>query len=441
MNFRRSLIICFVLILCLSQAVVPALAGDNLSTERNEMKMILNVVSKELEKNFYDPNMKGLDWRGLTEQAKQKIDNAKSVSDMMRAIFVLVEKLGDSHTRFLPPNRNVYYSFGFNAKPVGDEVHVYEVKEKGAAEAAGIKLGDRIVGVNGFRADRAMYDMMMWDFKVIRNAPALELMVQTDEEAPRTVHLEAKKKVEAAVLDFSDFDKGDIWDLIRELDKQESWKYRPFKDGIGYVQIREFEYEGEDFFNGLIEKANAKKAIIIDLRSNGGGAEDTLKSFAGNFESDQIVMGDIKGRKKDEQLIIKPKRPHYEMPMYILIDSETGSAAEMFAKHFQLHKKAVVIGERSSGRVTRSIYYPEHIGTDRVIPFGVQVGMSRFVFPDGTELEKNGVIPDVPCVLTGKEMREERDVCMWKAVEIARAKLGLPPDSELREANKAEVMH
>jgi carboxyl-terminal processing protease len=126
--------------------------------------------------------------------------------------------------------------------------------------------------------------------------------------------------------------------------------------------------------------------------------------------------------------------------MFILVDSETGSAAEMFAKHFQLRKRAVVIGERSSGRVTRSMYYPEHIGTDRVIPFGVQIGMSRFVFPDGTELEKNGVVPDVSCTPTGKEMREDRDVCMWKAVELARAKLGLPPDPNLRESTKIEVM-
>lgn len=140
-------------------------------------------------------------------------------------------------------------------------------------------------------------------------------------------------------------------------------------------------------------------------------------------------------------MIIKPQRPHYDLPMYILIDSETGSAAEMFAKHFQLRKKAVVIGDRSSGRVTRSMYYAERIGTDRIIPFGVQIGMSRFVFPDGTELEKNGVIPDVPCSPTGKEMREERDVCLWKAIELARAKLGLQPDPDLREVNKNEMMH
>jgi len=82
------------------------------------MKMILNVVSKEVAKNFYDANMKGLEWRALTNQAKQKIENAQSVTDTMRAVFILVDKLRDSHTRYLPPDRNISYTFGFNAKPI-----------------------------------------------------------------------------------------------------------------------------------------------------------------------------------------------------------------------------------------------------------------------------------------------------------------------------------
>jgi len=170
------------------------------------------------------------------------------------------------------------------------------------------------------------------------------------------IHLEAKKKVEPVVLDFTG-QRGDLWDLIREWGAdQPLWHTQAFKDGIGYVQIRSFTHEGGDFFVGLIDKAETKRAVVLDLRSNGGGSEDTLKAFAGNFESDQVVMGDIKGRNQDEQLVMKPRRPHHDMPMYILIDSETGSAAEMFARHFQLRKKAVIVGDHSSGRVTRSIY-------------------------------------------------------------------------------------
>jgi hypothetical protein len=42
------------------------------------MKSILKVVSNDIQKNFYDPTLKGLDWKALTEQAQQRIENAKS---------------------------------------------------------------------------------------------------------------------------------------------------------------------------------------------------------------------------------------------------------------------------------------------------------------------------------------------------------------------------
>lgn len=70
------------------------------------------------------------------------------------------------------------------------------------------------------------------------------------------------------------------------------------------------------------------------------------------------------------------------------------------------------------------------------IPFGVYIGISRVIGPDGLELERTGVTPDIPCTPTGLEMREERDVCLWKAVELARQTLGLPEDKTAREVTK-----
>ena len=87
------------------------------------------------------------------------------------------------------------------------------------------------------------------------------------------------------------------------------------------------------------------------------------------------------------------------------------------------------------------MFFSEEIGTERVVPFGVQIGMGRVIFPDGTELEKHGVMPDVPCLPSGRDMREERDVCLLKAVAMAREKLGLPPDKDVPDAPKLEVSH
>jgi predicted metalloprotease with PDZ domain len=74
---------------------------------------------------------------------------------MITAIFVLVEKLQDSHTKFLPPGRVNRPLFGFSAQPYGDEIRISAVKKNGAAAEAGLQPGDRLMSVNGFRASAA----------------------------------------------------------------------------------------------------------------------------------------------------------------------------------------------------------------------------------------------------------------------------------------------
>jgi hypothetical protein len=76
--------------------------------------------------------------------------------------------------------------------------------------------------------------------------------------------------------------------------------------------------------------------------------------------------------------------------------------------------------------VTASRVHAESIGTDTVVPFGIQVAEGRVVFPDGLELEKRGVTPDYPCLPTEDDLRKESDPCHVKALLEARKALGLP---------------
>src|SRR3954463_8996687 len=164
--------------------VSTAFAGDPLSRERDMMKNVCRQVSSELQSKFYDPEMKGLDWKGLTQQAQDKIANAKSLGEMMTAVHQLVFKLDDSHTAFLPPGRNVRYKFGYGAKAFGDDFIVFALKKNGAAEKAGLKIGDRIVAVNKFNPTRRSYNDMMYYFRVIRNSNSEDLTIQRGDEAP-----------------------------------------------------------------------------------------------------------------------------------------------------------------------------------------------------------------------------------------------------------------
>jgi hypothetical protein len=102
--------------------------SDSLGDEKARAKQILKIVSKDIEKNYYDPNLKGLNWAELNSQAVEIIDNAKSVGQIYTTIFGLVDRLNDSHTMFLSPGRVSVPQFGFEAKAFGNEIYVTKIK-------------------------------------------------------------------------------------------------------------------------------------------------------------------------------------------------------------------------------------------------------------------------------------------------------------------------
>src|SRR5260370_39246927 len=117
----------------------PTDAGTS-NVERGRMEAILTLVSKDVQKNFYDPTLKGLDWSALTEQARQRIRSADHVGAMIGAISALLYQLRDSHTVFYPAGTNGSRAiYGFKAHPFADEVLVYELEKGGPAAKAGLQ--------------------------------------------------------------------------------------------------------------------------------------------------------------------------------------------------------------------------------------------------------------------------------------------------------------
>ncbi len=370
------------------------------------------------------------DWIGkeLLEQTRQKIDNAKNVPDMLAAIYVMVDRVKDSHTHFLPPSVNVRLKYGLEAKPIGDDVRIYRLKHNLPAEQAGLKVGDKIVSMNGHPAERYSFDDMLLYYRVLHPLLSWDLVIQTSNELPRNVHLVAKREDKPIVLDIDRL--SDFWDIILE-DQSESEEDRVyhtanFDGGIGYIQVREFP-SNSAFLDGLAEKVKESKAVIVDLRGCPGGAVDTLKSFAGHFVSEPTVLHRMVERKKTEDVVAKPKRPVFSGPLFILIDSRTGSAGEAFAGYFQSQKKGVVVGDSSLGRLMTSSYVSEEFGADKIVYYGVQISIAKVVLPNGDEIEGKGVKPDIACNPTGDDMREKHDVCLDATLVEAREALHLAP--------------
>lgn len=406
--------------------------SQSLSNERGRFRSILNIVSDHVEKNFYDPQFRGVNWKAAVEEARGKIDAAQNVSDMATAIFALTNKLQDSHTVFLPPERVEKPMFGFNAKAIGNEIYIYEITKKGAAERAGLKAGDKLISVNGYNAVRENFDLMMLYFHALRPAVALDIVYQRGPAPPASLRLQADMKRRAIIEDLTQ--EINLWALIREFDSAPNY-YGNYDGGVGYVKLADF-ITGDYGFHGLMKKIKDSKAVIVDMRGNPGGAVDSLKEFVGYFEQQPVVIGDIVTRKKREPMKAKPQKPNFAGPMFILVDSQTGSASEIFAKHFQSTGRAKLIGDKTAGHVTVARFFGESSGMDTVAFYGVQVAVGRAVFPDGSELEKNPVVPDVSCLPTDDELRQDRDRCFSLAMRMARKSLGLAEEMPKKEEAK-----
>ena len=104
----------------------------------------------------------------------------------------------------------------------------------------------------------------------------------------------------------------------------------------------------------------------------------------------------------------------------MLIDSGSGSSAELFARVVQIEKRGVVIGDRSAGAVMEALAYASGQGDlDLAILYGFVVTEADLLMKDGHSLEGTGVTPDELLLPTGQDLALGRDPVLARAAKLA----------------------
>src|SRR5271154_5233765 len=383
--------------------------------ERGRMEDIMDVVTKDIQKNFYDPNLKGVDWKAITEHARQRIRQADHIGDMLAAIASVPYQLNDSHTVFIPPGRSAKVEYGFKAEPFAKDILVYELKKEGPAVKAGLQLGDKIVSMDGFATKRENFFEMTRYFEFLNPSTELTLEVVRGSDPPQRIRIPAKVEQHRSSLTADYYNEH-----MRLIDAQEPvYKHQDYEGNIGYLKLRAFMLSTRDV-DAMLSKVRNSRAVIIDLRQNGGGALETLTALASSFTDQPYEMAKEVGREKTESLRVKPGTPRITAPVFVMVDSGSASASEMFARDMQIRKRAVVLGDNSSGRVNTARFFVETVGAYDLVGFGTEIAVSRVVMADGEELENHGVKPDEFCIPTAKDLHDEKDSCLDRALELAR---------------------
>jgi C-terminal processing protease CtpA/Prc len=396
--------------------------------QRQRVQQMLTSIRNEIKKKYYDPTYHGKDIDAHFAAAGQKIEAASSLAQGLAIIAQALLDLNDSHTYFVPPSRSTRVEYGWQMQMIGEDCFVTAVRPGTDAQAKGLKPGDRVVALEGRRPTRADLWKMEYVFYTLSPRPILRLQVASPGGEPHPVEIAARITQGKRILDLTGADGGsDIDSWIRDIEAQTHLReFRVIqKDGVALWSLPTFDFDPEQVDRLVDEATKGAKALVIDLRGNGGGYVATLERFAGRFFDREITIATRHGRKPMKAMVSRRKGKVVEIPLTVLIDSRSGSAAELFARVVQLEKRGTVVGDRSSGAVMQATYYDGEMGADRVILYGASITNANLLMSDGKSLELTGVIPDELLVPTAADIAAGRDPVLARAAAL----LGLSIDA------------
>jgi len=415
----------FIRFCCLSMLLAaPGWSQQPISSlERDRAQQMLQVVSNDVRKHYYDVHFHGLDWDAKVAEGKAKIEKTTSMNMALSHIAAVLDTLEDSHTFFLPPEHMDRFDYGWEYQMIGEHCLVTQVRPKSDAEAKGVKPGDEILTLNGYSPSRTNLWKMQYVFSVLRPQPALRLGLLDPAGNERRIEVAAKVRERNRVIDLTS--EQDFWDTVRQEENSTHLmraRIEEFGEALIVIKLPGFVFSAGQV-DDMIGKAKKHKALILDLRGNPGGYIETLKYLVGGVFDKDVKVADRVGRKETKPEVAKTS--HYEFPgkLVVLVDAKSASAAELFARVVQIEKRGIVLGDHSSGSVMEAVRYPERMGLDTMIFYGASVTEWDLVMTDGKSLEHTGVTPDEVVLPSAADLAAGRDPVLARAAELLGVEL------------------
>lgn len=264
------------------------------------------------------------------------------------------------------------------------------------ADKIGLKTGDVIFSVNGVAIDNKNY----YDcYK--------ELQGEIGKKVPVSYKRNGKNIEDTLIL--SDF-------IIQSV-------FTDKIDNYGYVEITTFNDKTVTQFK---EKVNALiddgvKGLIFNLADNGGGTLDSVIEIL-DFLLPKGVIVSVEYNDGIRRVIGKSDEKEIDLPMAVIINSSTASAAELFAASIRDYEKGAVIGEKSFGKGIMQKTYRLY---DRS---AIRFTVARYYSKCGVSYDKKGIEPDIKVTLTDEEklsyhfLSNSENPYVIKAVEYLNGK-------------------
>jgi len=318
------------------------------------------------------------------------------------AISGMVSSLKDPYTVYMPPQEakifkedvsGEFQGVGMEIGTRNGELTIIAPLEGTPAQRAGLRAGDKIIKIDDtYTADLTSDDAV----KLIRGEKGTKVVLTIFREG---------------------WTQSQDFEITREVIEVPSLKWTMKEGNIAYINLYQFSEVATGAFNKAAAEiiASSANSIILDLRGNPGGYLEVAQDIAGLFlERGQLVtIEDFGGSAENQEYRASGSAQLNSYPLIVLINQGSASASEILAGALRDNRGIKLIGTQSFGKGS--------VQTIKELEEGsLKVTVAKWLTPNGTLIDKEGLKPDVEIELTEKDIEAGKDPQLDKAIEIIK---------------------
>lgn len=366
-------------------------------------------VWKIVRERFFDPNFNGVDWNKAHDRYAPLLAAVASDAEFYTLLNRMVGELKVSHMQIVPPEAIKQLTAppvttGLTLRMVEDQLVVMRIVPGSSAEREGIRTGFVVQKLDGA------------DVKDLKSA--LRKLRGDPHTKVRLVYLDERDAMHETMLERLPLGSDQVdKDKFGAISLYALFESKLIEDGIGYLRFTSFISSLNAKIQTAVEAMHDAPALIIDLRGNGGGADEVAIRLAGLLFDKPTQLMITRTRTGDTNYYrARPSKNPYLAPVVILLDEGSGSASEQFAAGMQEAGRAFVVGKKTAGddmdadieKLPTGAYFIYASGEPRT--------------PKGVIIEGRGVIPDLEVNLTRAGLLKGDDAQLDAAIRYIKQK-------------------
>ena len=345
----------------------------------NSYKEVIDHVWQIVYRDFLDSNGKfqKSNWINLRKEVLSK--TYSDSNEAYDAIRDMLSNLDDSYTRFLEPKEFNQMRIDTSGELTGVGIQIVKDKESDdliiispiegtPAFDAGIKARDKILSIDDISTEGMNIEEAV---KLIRGQRGTKVKLEILRDTKTFFKILSREKIEI---------------------KSVSSKVNQTKNGllIGYVRIKQFNANASKETRDAIKDLETKKVAgyVLDLRSNPGGLLESSIDISRHFINKGVIVSTVskdglKETKKGNGQALTKK------PLVVLVNEGSASASEIVSGAIKDNKRGKLVGKKTFGKgLVQSM-------RTLVDGSGLTVTVAKYLTPNGTDINKSGIIPDI----------------------------------------------